>query len=190
MFIPRLRAAMLLLALLLSNPTFGTTAAGADAATESLLAADAELTRALVAGDVRALNAIYADDFVYVHSTGGVDTRKQFVDTIRTGRLRFKSMTRVDSREPILSSNVRTYGDAGILSAVHDLVLIDPPGGCRAHRFGSGTSGSTSRNRDSGAWRRSRGFNRRRRADRAKARASYSFAPSVRSRSAVLLRLG
>ena len=128
MFIPRLRAAMLLLALLLSNPTFGTTAAGADAATESLLAADAELTRALVAGDVRALNAIYADDFVYVHSTGGVDTRKQFVDTIRTGRLRFKSMTRVDSREPILSSNVRTYGDAGILSAVHDLVLIDPPG--------------------------------------------------------------
>ena len=128
MFIPRLRAAMLLLALLVSNPTFGTTAAGADAATDSLLAADAELTRALVAGDVRALNAIYADDFVYVHSTGGVDTRKQFVDTIRTGRLRFKSITRVDSREPILSSNVRTYGDAGILSAVYDLVLIDPPG--------------------------------------------------------------
>jgi len=83
---------------------------------EEIRRAEADWVRALVAGDMAALEALYSDDLRYVHSSGGIDTKRQFLDSIRSGALRFKSMTAGDSR-------VRTYGDTGVVNARYDLVL-------------------------------------------------------------------
>ena len=77
---------------------------------------EAEWARALVAADVAALDGIFADDLVYVHSTGGIDTKQKFLDSIKSGSLRFKAVTPRDVR-------VRSYGNVGVVNALYDLIL-------------------------------------------------------------------
>ena len=78
--------------------------------------AEAEWARALVAGDERALDAIYADDLVYIHSNGSIDTKQEWLGHLVEGRIDFSSAT---PRE----SQVRLYGDTAIVNALYDMVL-------------------------------------------------------------------
>jgi ketosteroid isomerase-like protein len=80
--------------------------------------AEAEWARALVAADLPALETIYSDDLMYVHSSGSIDTKQTFLESIRSGRLRFKSITARDARV-----RVRHYGTVGVVNALYDLVL-------------------------------------------------------------------
>ena len=77
---------------------------------------EAEWARALVAADVSALDALYADDLVYVHSNGAVDTKEQWLDLIGSGRVDFSSA------KP-RNTMVRTYGDSAVVNALYDSVL-------------------------------------------------------------------
>lgn len=47
--------------------------------------------QAMVAGDVETLGEILADKLTYVHTTGQVDTKENFLQTLRTGSLRYLS---------------------------------------------------------------------------------------------------
>jgi ketosteroid isomerase-like protein len=85
-------------------------------AEEEVRRAEAEWARALLASDMRALEAIYSDDLQYIHSSGSIDTKQEFLESIRSGALRFRSIA---SRE----SRVRTYGNVGVVNALYDLVL-------------------------------------------------------------------
>lgn len=78
--------------------------------------AEAEWVRALTGGDIAALEAMFSDDLLYVHSSGSIDTKERFLNSIRTGSLRFKSVTSRQMR-------VRSYGDVGVVNGLYDLVL-------------------------------------------------------------------
>lgn len=83
---------------------------------QGVRAAESVWTRALLTADLSALDALLADDLVYVHSSGAIDSEQTFLDSIRRGALRFKAMTLRDSR-------IRIYEGVGVVNALYDLVL-------------------------------------------------------------------
>ena len=82
--------------------------------------AEAEWARALVAADIPALTELYADDLIYVHSNGAVDTKEEWLGHLAAGRIRFSSA------KP-RNRTVRTYGNSAIVNALYDSVLNDTP---------------------------------------------------------------
>ena len=57
------------------------------------------------AGDVAGLGAAMSDDLTYTHSNASVETKAEFLEAIRSGKSRYKSMTFDDRR-------VRLHGDS------------------------------------------------------------------------------
>jgi ketosteroid isomerase-like protein len=78
---------------------------------------EANWARALLATDMKALEAMFSDDLVYIHSTGGLQNKKDYLDSIRTGNLRYKSIT------PVGSPRFRTFGNTATVSSRYDLEL-------------------------------------------------------------------
>ena len=58
-----------------------------DAAT--LRAADDERVAAIIAADRVRLTAVFSDDLRYAHSTGAVDTKASYIDSLVTGRTKY-----------------------------------------------------------------------------------------------------
>jgi ketosteroid isomerase-like protein len=75
---------------------------------EDVMAAEAERRRALIAGDVPALQALFADDLVHVHTTGIVHDKAKIIHHT-TNILRFHDII----RGPL---NVRVHGDIAIMT--------------------------------------------------------------------------
>jgi hypothetical protein len=55
----------------------------------ALRAADDERVAATMAGDKARLTAIYSDDLRYAHSSGAVDTKASYLETLSTGRTKY-----------------------------------------------------------------------------------------------------
>jgi ketosteroid isomerase-like protein len=51
---------------------------------------------ALVRGDLKVLDSILDDDLVYIHSSGLVDTKASFIDSLKSGALKYLSMEHDD----------------------------------------------------------------------------------------------
>jgi uncharacterized protein (DUF885 family)/ketosteroid isomerase-like protein len=66
---------------------------------------------AMVAQDTKALEPMLAEELRYVHSTGQVESKAQFLETIRSGRLRYLS---IEVRE----LDVRRHGDTAIITGL------------------------------------------------------------------------
>jgi hypothetical protein len=69
-----------------------------DARSTALRAADDERVSAILAADPARLNAIFSDDLRYAHSSGAVDTKASYNDSIVSGKLKYLKMDYV-SRE-------------------------------------------------------------------------------------------
>lgn len=80
-------------------------------------ALEARWVRALLAANMDALEAMYSDDLIYIHSSGGLQNKKDYLDSIRTGNLRFKSMT------PVGSPRVRSFDNTATVSSRYDMNL-------------------------------------------------------------------
>jgi len=93
---------------LLLLPTFAPLAAAQDARQE-ILAADDRRFAAMVQGDQAALDGLLADDLTYTHSSGQLETKTQFLESLRSGKLRYLSAEPAD-RE------VRLYGDVAVVT--------------------------------------------------------------------------
>jgi len=78
-------------------------------AAETVRALDAERTRAMVAGDVAALDRIFATDALYTHSTGIAESKSEFIGKIQSGDRKYRSMACRDVR-------VRVAGGAAIVT--------------------------------------------------------------------------
>jgi ketosteroid isomerase-like protein len=78
---------------------------------------EANWSRALLATDMNALEAMFSDDLVYIHSSGGLQNKKDYLDSIRTGNLRYKSIT------PVGSPRFRSFGNTATVSSRYDLEL-------------------------------------------------------------------
>lgn len=60
-------------------------------AAKQVLAAEHARTTALEHSDIPALERIMADDVTYIHASGKVDTKKSYLDAIRSGQLHYIS---------------------------------------------------------------------------------------------------
>jgi hypothetical protein len=60
-------------------------------------------------GDVAAMQRLIGDDLVYIHSSTVQDTKASFIESIRSGNVKYRTMKRGDVK-------VRTYGCIAIVS--------------------------------------------------------------------------
>lgn len=67
-----------------------------DPAESELRDADAKRIAAMVQGDTKALAPLLAPNLTYVHSSGELEDREHFLETIGSGRLDYVSMTPSD----------------------------------------------------------------------------------------------
>jgi uncharacterized protein (TIGR02246 family) len=91
-------------------------ASGADGPAAEVAALERQWAQAQVKADVALLGRIYADDIVYVHSSGDVDTRARLLERVGGGSLRYQKLELVDPR-------VRVYGDAAVVNGAFDVVV-------------------------------------------------------------------
>jgi len=93
--------------------------AQSSSATDQVMATERRWAESLVKIDLEALGQIYAEDLVYVHSGGNIETRAQFLDRVRKGGLKYQKVELVEPR-------VRVYGEAAVVNGAFDVgVLVD-----------------------------------------------------------------
>ena len=79
------------------------------AGVDTVLAAEARRTQALLARDFASLETVLADDLTYTHSNAKVDRKTEYLEPFKSGRTRYVSL------QPSEVS-ARLYGDAAILT--------------------------------------------------------------------------
>jgi hypothetical protein len=91
---------------LLGSAAFGSTAAVAASGGDADVAAALEAYRkAMLAGDRKLLEALCVDQLTYGHSSGRVQTKKQFVDDASSGKTKWNSITLSDQAIQLAGSN-------------------------------------------------------------------------------------
>jgi ketosteroid isomerase-like protein len=89
-------------------------ARAAQSAAETVLELDARRVRAMVAGDVAALDRIFDADLVYTHTSGRVDGKEDLIGKIRSGALKYVSMACRDTRARVAGAAVIVTGKADL----------------------------------------------------------------------------
>jgi hypothetical protein len=79
-------------------------------ADEALAAEDARY-EAQTGDDFAAMDKLFADDLVYIHSSAVVDNKATYIDSMRSGSVKYRVMRRSDV-------TVRTYGCVAIISGL------------------------------------------------------------------------
>lgn len=64
---------------------------------------------AQISGDIPALERMFDEELVYAHSTGALDGKSGFIESIKSGRVKYRSMERHDTQ-------IRIFGALGILT--------------------------------------------------------------------------
>jgi ketosteroid isomerase-like protein len=97
------------IAILVALPSAITLADNPKAASDPMLAFEAERFRMTAARDIEGVERVLDDELSYCHTTGRCETKAEYMANLRSGR------TRYDKIE-VLSSRVRYYGDIAILN--------------------------------------------------------------------------
>jgi ketosteroid isomerase-like protein len=66
---------------------------------------------AMVAQDIAALEPLLASDLTYAHSNGEFENKAEFLETIRSGRLRYEAID-------VAELSVREYGNVAIVTGL------------------------------------------------------------------------
>jgi uncharacterized protein DUF4440 len=74
-----------------------------------LLVSNSARFTAMVRGDLTALDTLLGPELSYIHSDGALESKAQFLATLRTGRLRYQAIEPADLK-------TRLYGDVGIVT--------------------------------------------------------------------------
>ena len=61
--------------------------------TQDVLQAEEQRRQALLAGDLETLNALLSPALVYIHSSGGQDSKASYLEHMRSGSLQYQSMS-------------------------------------------------------------------------------------------------
>jgi ketosteroid isomerase-like protein len=83
-------------------------------AAKQVLATEQARTAALEHSDVAALERIMADDVTYVHASGKTDTKKSYLDAIRSGQLRYISWRPKNLHVRLLGSGAVIDGEYAV----------------------------------------------------------------------------
>ena len=76
---------------------------------DAVLAAQDKRIALTVAADVAGLGAMMTDDLSWTHSNANVESKAQFLEAVRSGKYKYKSMTFEERK-------VRLHGDTAIVS--------------------------------------------------------------------------
>ena len=76
---------------------------------DEILALEERRFAATTAGDTAALGELFHDELVYTHSNSIVDTKASLIDAIASGRTRYISARRSETK-------ARVYGDAALVT--------------------------------------------------------------------------
>jgi ketosteroid isomerase-like protein len=83
--------------------------AATTAVEKEVRAVEAARIAATTANDFDALDRLLADDLTYTHSNAQLDTKSQFLETLRSGRTRYRVIEPSDVQ-------VRVYGSVAVLT--------------------------------------------------------------------------
>jgi ketosteroid isomerase-like protein len=83
-------------------------AANVNSAIATIESVNTRIEDAVVAKDLASLEALYADDFVFTHGTGLVQTKSQWLDSIRTTETRYLS-------RQLDSTSIELHADTAIV---------------------------------------------------------------------------
>jgi len=81
---------------------------GTITADEALQAEDARY-KAQTRNDFAAMERLFGEDLVYTHSSAKVDSKASYIESMRSGAVRYRTMNRSDTR-------VRTYGCLAVIT--------------------------------------------------------------------------
>lgn len=85
---------------------------------EEILAAENARVEALLRADYDAVDRLLGEDLTYTHSTAVLDTKAMFLESLRSGRLRYHQFRHEDPK-------VRVLGDTGIINTVVHIVAVN-----------------------------------------------------------------
>lgn len=77
-------------------------------------ARDAERVRATLAGDLAALDDLFADGLRYTHASASVDDKQKYLENLRTGVYQYRSLTDVERSFQVHGDTVLVTGDVRI----------------------------------------------------------------------------
>ncbi len=72
---------------------------------------------ATLKGDAAALGKLLGDDLTYTHSSGRTETKKEFIEALQSGAMKYVSIVEENMA-------VRVYGDTGILTATAKMQVV------------------------------------------------------------------
>ena len=75
---------------------------------------EARRFRAIVATDLTALNQLLSDDLTYTHSSGWTQTKAEYIESLRSGELKYLSFEASDVK-------VRVYGNAAVVNGIAEV---------------------------------------------------------------------
>lgn len=85
-------------------------AGGGDSVTaDEVLRAEEARYSAQMSNDFAAMDRLFSDDLVYYHSSTVMDTKASFIESMRSGNVRYRKMTRGDV-------TTRVFGSVGIIT--------------------------------------------------------------------------
>ena len=70
----------------------------AQSALDEVKAAEKKRFEVTVKGDYKALEALLADDLIYVHSNGNIDNEKTFLETLTSGKSKYLNIETIDMK--------------------------------------------------------------------------------------------
>ncbi len=92
-----------------------------NSADDEVLAMQKKFTDACVAADGATLNKVMADNAVFIHGNGVMQSKAEFIDAITTGKL---GVSQYDLKDP----KVIAFKDGAIVTGLVDFGLKPPPG--------------------------------------------------------------
>jgi Domain of unknown function (DUF4440) len=98
--------------LVAAAPARAQSCGGAVTKDEALAAEDARYA-AQTGNDFAAMEKLFGEDLVYIHSSSAVDNKATYIESMRSGTVKYRVMNRSDV-------TVRTYGCVAILSGKAD----------------------------------------------------------------------
>jgi ketosteroid isomerase-like protein len=76
---------------------------------KDILALEDRRFTAMTSGDMGALEALLHDDLIYTHSSANVDTKASWLETMKSGKTKYKSGTFTERK-------VRMFGDSALVT--------------------------------------------------------------------------
>ena len=95
-------------------------AAPAGKAEQQVLQAEKDRFAAMTKVDEAALNKLLADDLTYVHTSALMQTKKEFIDSLKSGAIKYVSMTPNEA-----DWKVRILGNVAIVNGAATVHVVD-----------------------------------------------------------------